>query len=311
MESAKHSSRTGVIALVVAGLVLAGAISFSALRGTSPEKSATLPPAAPLPNQPPTLQSLQERTRAEPANVDAWIALAQAQVDTGDYKGAVATYEHGTQLAPQRADIWSALGDARANATNDPMPPAALAAFRKAVAIDPKEPRARYFLAVARDLAKDHQGAINDWLALLRDTPPGAPWESELRRTIEQVGQINHINVMPQLAAATKQVPHPMVPDASLAGAAIPGPSPDQMRAAASLPADQQNVMIQGMVGKLEAKLQANPSNVEGWIMLMRSRMTLGEPAKAGAALKAAIAANPAAKAQLVAAAGTLGVPGA
>ncbi|MEO8375171.1 MAG: tetratricopeptide repeat protein [Sphingomonas bacterium] len=310
MESAKHSSRTGLIVLVVAALVLVGAISFAALRSATSEKNAAPPPATPVANQPPTLESLQERTRAEPTNVEAWLALAQAQFDAGDYKGAVAAYEHGIQLAPQRADIWSALGEARTSATSDPMPPDALAAFRKAVAINPKEPRARYFLAVARDLAKDHQGAIDDWLALLRDTPPGAPWENDLRRTIEQVGRINHINVAPQLAA-TKQAAHPLVPDASIAGAAIPGPSPDQMRAAASLPADQQNAMIQGMVGKLEAKLQANPSNVEGWIMLMRSRVTLGEPAKASAALKAAIAANPGAKAQLLAEARTLGVPGA
>jgi len=308
MESAKHSSRTGLIALVAAALVLVGTISFVALRSASPEKSATPSPEIAAADQPPTLESVQERTRAEPMNVEAWLALAQAQFDASDYKAAVATYEHGTQLAPQRAEIWSALGEARTRATSDPMPPDALMAFRKAVAINPKEPRARYFLAVARDLAKDHQGAINDWLALLRDTPPGAPWENDLRRTIEQVGQVNHINVSPQLAAM-RQAAHPVLPDAPIAGAAIPGPSPDQMRAAASLPADQQNAMIQGMVGKLEAKLRADPANVEGWIMLMRSRMTLGEPAKAGAALKAAIAANPGAKAQLLAEAGTLGVP--
>ena len=309
MESAKHSSRTGLIVLVVAALVLVGAISFAALRGASPEKNAAPPPAMPAANQPPTLESLQERTRAEPANVGAWLALAQAQFDAGDYKGAVGTYEHGTQLAPQRADIWSALGEARTSATSDPMPQDALAAFRKAVAINPKEPRARYFLAVARDLAKDHQGAIDDWLALLRDTPPGAPWENDLRRTIEQVGRINHIDVTKQLAATARATAHPVIPDASTAGAAIPGPSPEQMRAAASLTADQQNAMIQGMVGKLEAKLQANPANVEGWIMLMRSRVTLGEPAKASAALKAAIAANPGAKARLRAEASAFGVP--
>jgi len=310
MESAKHSSRTGLIVLVVAAAALVGAISFAALRGVNPEKSATPSPQVAIPNQPPTLQSLQELTRTEPTNVEAWITLGQAQYDAQDYAGAIAAYEHGTQLAPQRSDIWSALGEARANATRDPMPPGALAAFRKAVEIDPKDPRARYFLAVARDLAKDHQGAINDWLALLRDTPPGAAWENELRRTIEQVGRINHIDVTKKLATI-RPAAHPLVPDASTATAAIPGPSSDQMRAASALPADQQNAMIQGMVGKLEAKLQANPSDVEGWIMLMRSRMTLGEPAKAGAALKAGIAANPAAKARLIAEAGTLGVPGA
>ena len=44
MESAKHSSRTGLIALVAAALVLVGTISFVALRSASPEKSATPSP---------------------------------------------------------------------------------------------------------------------------------------------------------------------------------------------------------------------------------------------------------------------------
>ena len=70
------------------------------------------------------------------------------------------------------------------------MPPAALEAFRKAAALDPKDPRARYFLAVEKDLAGDHEGALTAWLALLAETPPGAPWEADLERTIEQVGNV-------------------------------------------------------------------------------------------------------------------------
>ena len=193
---------------------------------------------------------------------------------------------------------------------HDPMPPEASAAFDKAVAIDAKEPRARYFLAVRKDLAKDHAGAIRDWLALLADTPPGAPWEADLRRTIEQVGRINHIDVAARLAAVKPVAPHAMDLPVS-AGAAIPGPTPAQMRAAAGLPKDQQDSMVAGMVASLEAKLDANPGNVDGWIMLMRSRMTLGERDKAKAAYAAARAANPAQSAQLAEAARALGVPGA
>jgi cytochrome c-type biogenesis protein CcmH len=63
------------------------------------------------------------------------------------------------------------------------------------------------------------------------------------------------------------------------------------------------------MVESLEAKLRADPKNVPGWIMLIRSRMTLGEPAKASAALKAGVAANPEAKDQLEGEARSLGVP--
>src|SRR3546814_13735751 len=80
------------------------------------------------------------------------------------------------------------------------MPPAALEAFEKAIAVDPREPRARYFLAVKKDLAGDHKGAIDDWFALLADTPQGAPWEPDLRRTIEQVGAIHKIAVADRLA---------------------------------------------------------------------------------------------------------------
>ena len=78
-----------------------------------------------------------------------------------------------------------------------------------------------------------------------------------------------------------------------------------------SLPKGQQDAMIEGMIASLEAKLAANPQNADGWIMLMRSRMTLGETAKAAQALKDGIAANPAAAGRLNAQAQLLGVPGA
>src|SRR3546814_10904696 len=75
------------------------------------------------------------------------------------------------------------------------MPAAASEAFDKAIALDAKDPRARYFLAVRKDIGGDHRGAIDDWFALLADTPRGAPWEADLRRTIEQVGAIHKIEV--------------------------------------------------------------------------------------------------------------------
>jgi cytochrome c-type biogenesis protein CcmH len=66
--------------------------------------------------------------------------------------------------------------------------------------------------------------------------------------------------------------------------------------------------MAEGMVARLEARLKDQPGNLDGWVMLMRSRITLGEPDKASAALKAAIAANPAAEGRLRQEAEVLGV---
>ena len=95
-----------------------------------------------------------------------------------------------------------------------------------------------------------------------------------------------------------------------VAARAIPGPSRADMEAASQLPKGQQDAMIEGMVASLEAKLKADPSDVDRWIMLMRSRMTLGETAKAAQALKDGVAANPAAAARIKAQARMLGVPG-
>ncbi|KKW92119.1 tetratricopeptide repeat protein [Sphingobium chungbukense] len=257
------------------------------------------------------IRGLQDRVGANPNDAEGWQRLGWAYFENGRHADALRAYRHATKLVPGNATFWSSLGEAAVMASDhDPMPQEAAAAFDKAIAIDPKDPRARYFLAVRKDLAKDHEGAIRDWLALLGDTPPGAPWEADLRRTIEQVGKINKIDVAPRLAAVKPVAPHPPMGGMSVAAAAIPGPSSEQMQAAAQLPKGQQDAMVEGMVSGLEAKLKANPGNVDGWIMLMRSRMTLGETAKAAAAYAQAKAANPAQAGRIRDEARILGVPG-
>jgi cytochrome c-type biogenesis protein CcmH len=82
------------------------------------------------------------------------------------------------------------------------------------------------------------------------------------------------------------------------------------MQQAAALPKGQQDMMVQGMVDGLEARLRDNPQQPDRWIMLMRSRMTLGQGAQAAAALQAAIRANPGEAGRLRAEAQVLGVPG-
>ena len=309
MEAGKTSGMTGInrAILIAAFILLATAIGYAIWRDSA---SSDTSPAAGIDGAPSDqLAELEARTRREPDSADAWTALGAAKFDLGDFADATAAYEKAVALSPESAGLWSALGEARVmGSDNDPMPAAALDAFNKAIALDAGDPRARYFLAVKKDIGGDHSGAIDDWFALLADTPQGAPWEADLRRTIEQVGQIHKIDVAARLAATQ---PRALTADEMpVAARAIPGPSRADMEAASQLPKGQQDAMIQGMVGGLEDKLKANPADVDRWIMLMRSRMTLGETAKAAQALKDAIAANPAAAGRLKAQAQLLGVPG-
>jgi cytochrome c-type biogenesis protein CcmH len=287
----------GGIAAIAAVALAAAAIGYRLL-GTAGAEPVAAPATDPL-------TALEQRAAAEPGNAGAWQELGFAYFELGRFGDAAAAYERATQADPGSAVLWSSLGEARVMASErDPMPPAAREAFRKAAALDPKDPRARYFLAVEKDLAGDYRGALDDWLALLAETPPGAPWETDLQRTIEQVGKINGVAVDERIAAALDLRPAAPAP----AMAAIPGPTQEQIAAASAMRPAEQQAMAEDMVARLAARLEREPSDVDGWIMLMRSYRTLGRDAEARSALRTALAANPDGRAQLEAAAETLGV---
>ena len=282
-----------LLALVVAGFV----IGTKLVRGPSP--------AAPASVASDPLTTLEARVKDQPDDGEAWSALAGAYYDAGRFDEAVTAYDAAVKLAPQRSALWSGRGEARVMASpHDPMPAAAAADFEQALVRDPHDPRARYFLAVKLDLAGDHQGAIAGWLALLADTPPGAVWEADLRRTIEQAGKINRIDVAKRLAAVRQPAPAlpvPVVPT-------VAGPSAEDISRASALRPAQQREMAEGMTARLADKLKRDPANVAGWIMLIRSRVNLGQIDQARAALEAAVTANPDQAAQLKEQAAALGL---
>ena len=233
-----------------------------------------------------------------------WRVVGWAYAEAGNAEEAARAYRKATSIEPDNAENWSSLGEALQSASATVVPEAE-AAFRKAIELDASDPRARYFLAVQRDLKGDHKGAVDDWLALLKDTPAGAPWEPDLRRTIEQTAAKHRIDVAGRM---------PAVGGTGTATSGIPGPTPEQLAAASSIPPSQQADMVEGMVGRLEARLKQNPRDADGWIRLMRSRMVLGQTDAAQAALRSGLAAfsgDSASEGRLKSAAAELGVPGA
>ena len=297
-------SRRAIALFAAAAVIAAGAIGYRTL-SQGDEAPAASAPGSPT-GAPPSLEELEARARANPLDADAWQELGFAYFSDGNYAEAARAYRQAVEGDPQAAVLWAALGEARILASQeDPIPPLAVAALRKALELDPGEPRARYYLAAKRDLDGDHEGAIEDWLALLSDTPAGTMQAENLVRTIEQVGRINGIDTTARIAAANDRRP---AADALTAGNAIPGPTQDQIAAASAIPPGEQRDMAEGMVARLEARLEEDPANVDGWVMLMRSRSTLGQPDLARKALADSVAANPQDAARLRREADLLGI---
>ena len=87
--------------------------------------------------------------------------------------------------------------------------------------------------------------------------------------------------------------------------APLPGPTPAQMLAAAQKPPGQQDASVRSMVDGLVARLKKDRTDLNGWLMLVRSYKVMNEPDKAKGAVaeaKAALGNDPEKSKQLDAA---------
>lgn len=298
-KSPEKSPNISRIALILAAILAIGAIGVQVYRSTAGgDDSAATPLATDSGEQVPSVSeviaALEKKLQENPDDADSWRMLGWSYFETGKFAESATAMKRATTLDPKNPEYWSMLGEALVMASDgQQVPDDAAEAFKKALALDKSDPRARYFLAVQKDISGDHQGAINDWLALLEDTPADAPYATDIRRVIEQVAEKENIDVAARLAKAAPAAPTGGISTdgPQVATAAIPGPSREEMQAAAALPAGQQEAMIDNMVNGLEQRLKSNPNDANGWIMLMRSRMQLGQTAKAKQAMTDGLAA--------------------
>ena len=148
--------------------------------------------------------------------------------------------------------------------------PAATQAFERALALDPADPRARFYRGLALLQAGDRQGALDAWIALIESSPGDAPWLPELQRRVTELAG--------ELGVDAADLPEP--------APAAPGPTREQMQAADSMAPEDRAAMIRDMVAGLAARLEEQPGDLEGWRMLARSYQALGEPQQAADAYR-------------------------
>ena len=292
--TAKTPFNISRLALIIAALIAFAAIGAQLYRSYDSEDKRDVKIAAneQAPSVDEVISGLEKKLQDNPDDAESWRMLGWSYFEVSKFAESATAMKRATSLDPKNPEYWSMLGEALVMASDGQQVPADAAdAFRKALANDPKDPRARYFLAVQKDISGDHIGAIDDWFALLKETPSDAPYAEDIRRVIGQVGEKEKIDVKARLAAITPAAPVGGISTngPKVATAAIPGPTQSQMKDAASLPPGQQEAMISGMVDSLDAKLKKNPDDANGWIMLMRSRIQLGQTVKAAQARDSAL----------------------
>jgi cytochrome c-type biogenesis protein CcmH len=212
---------------------------------------------------------VEERLARNPDDGPGWEVIAPVYMRLGRFDDAVVAWRKALALNGETATRDADLGEALVAAANGVVTDEAKTSFARAVAHEPQNAKARYFLGLADEQDGNRAAAAEKWRDVLKDAPADAPWIGLVR------------------AALARVTGEP---------AAGAGPNAEQLAAAQNMSEAQRTDMIRGMVQKLADKLHTDGGDVEGWLRLVRAYAVLGDGDKAKAAAadaKRALASHP------------------
>lgn len=240
------------------------------------------------------MEQLRAALAENPADIQGLQLLARNEARLGDFAAAQSAQTRLIEArgAEASADDYANLADLMIQAAGGYVSPEAEAALSAALTRDPAHGPARYYYGLAQAQTGRPDLAFRIWRALLADSPADAPWRPVLEREL------------PGLADAAGIRWSPPAP---------PGPSAEDMAAAADMAPEERDAMIRGMVEGLAARLASEGGPPEDWARLIAALGVLGDKSEASAIWTEAqtvFAANPDALDTIRAAAEQAGVAG-
>ena len=254
--------RRRAAALTALILLPLGAASLYLMLG-SPELTGQ-PQAARVdasPEQSPIVElvgRVEAHLEQSPEDGRGWEVLGPVYMRLGRYGDAVKARKNALRLLGATAEREADLGEALTGAQNGIVTADAKEAFDRAVNLDPRDVRSRYFIGLAAEQDGRPQEAAAAWRTLLAEASADAAWAGFVRESLARVDP----------AATSSQ----------------PGPSADDVAAAGEMSPEQRNTMVRGMVSRLAERLKQDGTDVEGWLRLLRAYMVLGDKEQARAA---------------------------
>jgi len=234
---------------------------------------------------------LSARLKRNPNDPEGWRMLAWSYFATERFAEAAAAYAKALDLSPNRADLASAYGEALVRAGDGRVGEEAKSAFARALRLDAREARARFFMGVVKEQAGDKAAALDEWIAILNEADAKEPWYADLTQRVTALGRETGIDVSARLRGEETTATGGVLAQLEQPAAGPPqgGPTAADIRNASAMPSADRAAMIRGMVEGLAARLEQSPGDVDGWIKLIRSRKVLGETQEAERALRRAM----------------------
>lgn len=241
---------------------LARAEANAASRPGQAEAEAAAPAR---PGQTPSAEfaALMERLRGavaeRPDDLQGLRLLARNEATLGNYAAARAAQARVLELLGPDATAQDhlMLAEIMVLATNGYISPEAEAALREAVARDPGNGAAQYYLGLLRWQTGRPDLTLALWDQLLRQGPEDAPWIAPIRARIGDAARLAGVDYTPPEALA--------------------GPNAADIAAAEAMSAEDRDAMIRGMVESLSDRLATEGGTPQEWARLIGAYGVLGD----------------------------------
>jgi cytochrome c-type biogenesis protein CcmH len=207
---------------------------------------------------------LRTLLQTRPEDLRGFRLLSRYEAGLGNMKRAYTAQERVILLAGADAtpDDFATLAELQILAAGGYVSPEAEANLLTALEREPRNGTARYYLGLMYAQSGRPDLAWPIWRRLLGDSTPDAPWLEPIRLQIEEV------SILAGDPTPLDQLPAPRP--------ASPGPTADDIEAAAGMSLEERMTMIRGMVDGLSQRLATDGGPPEEWARLISALGVLG-----------------------------------
>ena len=196
-----------------------------------------------------------------------WILLGQTYFKMGRFSDAAESFKVVSERPEASSAVFSMLAEALFVADQGIVSPRAQVAINKAVALDPANPAATYYQAIALSQNGELAQAYDLLVSRLNDADGIYPW---METFIEEANRIGTELAKPRLSLESF---------APMSGS--PGPTGEDIANAQNMTTEDRQAFIASMVDRLADRLQDDPEDLDGWMRLGNAYAVLGEKSQA------------------------------
>lgn len=197
--------------------------------------------------------------------LEGWMLLGQTYIRMGRSADAAISFENASEKDGADSVVFSMLAEALIFAEQGVVTSQAERAIDTAVLLNPTNPAASYYKALALSQNGKDIEAHNMLLARLNSATDFAPWMETF---------VTRANV---IAESIDREAISLGDFAPIMNASTPGPTAEDVQAAGEMSEEDRNDFIKSMVARLADRLQDEPDDLDGWMRLGNAYRVLNE----------------------------------